>query len=104
MLPASTSDPFFVYADNFNGLGLFFDTYPNSRHTYSFPRVTAMMGDGQKSYDHDHDNQEHELAACSVSMAFLISRTCLPNFIERISFADGLPQAGRPDIIQAAIY
>jgi mannose-binding lectin 2 len=54
--------------DNFNGLGLFFDTYPNSRHTYSFPRATAMLGDGKTPYDHDHDNQANELAACSVGL------------------------------------
>ena len=26
-----------------------------------------MLGDGKTAYDHDHDNAEHELAACSVS-------------------------------------
>jgi hypothetical protein len=26
-----------------------------------------MNGDGKKSYDHSHDNAEHEIAACSVS-------------------------------------
>lgn len=58
--------PVFGSVDNFKGLGVFFDTYPNSRHSYSFPRITAMLGDGQTSYDHDHDNAETELAACSI--------------------------------------
>lgn len=26
-----------------------------------------MLGDGQKKYDHERDNEAHELAACSVS-------------------------------------
>lgn len=26
-----------------------------------------MMGDGFKSYDHDHDNEQYEIAGCSVS-------------------------------------
>jgi len=53
--------------DYFTGLGIFFDTYANARHSYQWPRVTAMMGDGKTSYDHDHDNAENEFAACSVS-------------------------------------
>lgn len=26
-----------------------------------------MMGDGKTKYDHENDNEGHELAACSVS-------------------------------------
>jgi hypothetical protein len=26
-----------------------------------------MSGDGKTQYDHDHDNESHELAGCSVS-------------------------------------
>jgi hypothetical protein len=44
--------------------------YANSRHAYQWPRVTAMMGDGKTTYDHDHDNAANELAACSVSRVF----------------------------------
>lgn len=47
-----------------------------------------MLGDGKTPYDHDHDNQANELAACSVSLNCLIiripSRTllsyCFPMF------------------------
>ncbi|ORY26667.1 putative lectin [Naematelia encephala] len=57
--------PVFGSVDYFTGLGIFFDTYANSRHAYQWPRVTAMLGDGKTAYDHDHDNAEHELAGCS---------------------------------------
>ncbi len=36
-----------------------------------------MIGDGHKKYDHDHDNAEFELEACSVSLHFL-TVTCTP--------------------------
>lgn len=55
----------FGSVDYFTGLGIFFDTYANSRHSYSLPRVTIMNGDGKTAYDHAHDNAENELAACS---------------------------------------
>ncbi|KAG9038339.1 hypothetical protein FRB95_001751 [Tulasnella sp. JGI-2019a] len=42
----ATYGPVFGSADQFEGLGLFFDTYANGRHPYTFPRVVAMMGDG----------------------------------------------------------
>ncbi|WWC91551.1 uncharacterized protein L201_006497 [Kwoniella dendrophila CBS 6074] len=57
--------PVFGSVDYFTGLGLFFDTYSNSRHSYQWPRITAMLGDGKTQYDHDHDNEAHELAGCS---------------------------------------
>lgn len=40
--------------------------YANARHPYSFPRVTAMLGDGKTPYDHDNDGEAHSLGACSV--------------------------------------
>ncbi|KAI5821029.1 legume-like lectin family-domain-containing protein [Pyronema omphalodes] len=57
--------PVFGAADNFEGLGLFIDTYKNNRPGVVFPYVSAMLGDGQKSYDHAHDGKENELAGCS---------------------------------------
>lgn len=53
-------------SDQFNGLGLFFDTYANSRHSYTFPRVSAMLGDGKRSYDLATDGAVSEFAGCSV--------------------------------------
>ncbi|KAI8905825.1 legume-like lectin family-domain-containing protein [Gorgonomyces haynaldii] len=47
--------------DYFEGLGIFFDTYPNARQRASFPWVMAMVGDGRKSYDHDTDGKQAEI-------------------------------------------
>lgn len=58
--------PVFGSVDYFTGLGVFFDTYPNTRHSYQFPRITAMLGDGKTKYDLEKDNQDTEAAACSV--------------------------------------
>lgn len=55
--------------DKFNGLAIFLDTYANGRHNYDFPRIVAMMGDGQTSYDQAHDGDETNIAACSVRVS-----------------------------------
>lgn len=62
----ATQGPVFGSTDNFEGLGIFFDTYKNNRPGTSFPYVMAMMGDGQTSYDNAHDGKANELAGCSV--------------------------------------
>ncbi|KAH9909430.1 legume-like lectin family-domain-containing protein [Epithele typhae] len=59
--------PVFGSKDNFEGLGLFLDTYANSRHPYSFPRINAMLGDGKTSYDLDNDGEKNSLGACSAN-------------------------------------
>ena len=53
--------------DNFNGLGIFIDTYKNGRAGVVFPYVMAMLGNSSVSYDKDHDGKDNELAGCSVS-------------------------------------
>ena len=58
--------PVFGSADNFEGLGLFFDTYKNNRPGTVFPYVMAMIGDGKTSYDKGNDGKANELAGCSV--------------------------------------
>ncbi|KAL5638202.1 hypothetical protein ACGC1H_005042 [Rhizoctonia solani] len=60
--------PVFGSVDNFVGLGVFIDTYANSRHTYAFPRIMAMLGDGKTSYDSGNDGASNELAACSANI------------------------------------
>jgi hypothetical protein len=40
--------PVFGSVDKFEGLGVFFDTYKNSRHGAVFPYVTAMLGMGPR--------------------------------------------------------
>ncbi|CAK9786021.1 lectin [Cutaneotrichosporon oleaginosum] len=61
----ATPGPVFGNQDHFTGLAVFFDTYANSRHGYSFPRITAMLGDGRTPADLEGDNARNELAACS---------------------------------------
>ncbi|PGH09047.1 hypothetical protein AJ79_05776 [Helicocarpus griseus UAMH5409] len=61
----ATKGPVFGSMDKFEGLGIFFDTYKNSRPSVAFPYVMAMMGDGQTSYDQAHDGKSNELAGCS---------------------------------------
>jgi Legume-like lectin family len=40
--------------------------YANSRHSYAFPRITGMLGDGTKEYDQDNDGEANSIGACSV--------------------------------------
>ena len=56
----------FGFKDQFEGLGIFFDTYKNNRPGVVFPYVMAMVGDGQTSYDAAHDGKANEIAGCSV--------------------------------------
>ncbi|CAE6335530.1 unnamed protein product [Rhizoctonia solani] len=60
--------PVFGSVDKFVGLGVFIDTYANSRHTYAFPRIMAMLGDGKTAYDVGNDGASNELAACSANI------------------------------------
>ncbi|KAF8248433.1 hypothetical protein K440DRAFT_469184, partial [Wilcoxina mikolae CBS 423.85] len=61
----ATPGPVFGSTDNFEGLGLFIDTYKNNRPGVVFPYISAMLGDGFISYDHAQDGKETELAGCS---------------------------------------
>lgn len=57
--------PVFGHADQFDGLGVFIDTYKNNRPGVVFPYVMAMVGDGKTTYNKDNDGKETELAGCS---------------------------------------
>ncbi|PHH91543.1 hypothetical protein CDD83_28 [Cordyceps sp. RAO-2017] len=57
--------PVFGAPDNFEGLGIFVDTYKNNRPGVVFPYVMAMFGDGHTSYDKNTDGKSTELAGCS---------------------------------------
>ncbi|KAH0588665.1 hypothetical protein H2248_004479 [Termitomyces sp. 'cryptogamus'] len=59
--------PVFGNKDNFEGLGIFLDTYANGRHSYSFPHITAMLGDGKTPYDQDNDGDANSIGACSAN-------------------------------------
>ncbi|KAJ3303603.1 hypothetical protein HDV03_003680 [Kappamyces sp. JEL0829] len=56
--------PVFGNQDFFNGLGIFFDTYANSRVRHSYPWIMAMVGDGKTHYDHDFDGNNVEMGGC----------------------------------------
>ena len=66
----------FGSVDKFEGLGIFIDTYKNNRPGVTFPYVMAMLGDGQTSYDKDHDGKANELAGCSVCPYVSMDRIC----------------------------
>ncbi|KAF1961907.1 vesicular integral-membrane protein VIP36 precursor [Byssothecium circinans] len=55
----------FGSVDEFEGLGVFFDTYKNNRPGTVFPYIMAMNGDGNTKYDKDNDGKANELAGCS---------------------------------------
>ncbi|KNC99959.1 uncharacterized protein SPPG_05331 [Spizellomyces punctatus DAOM BR117] len=58
--------PVYGSKDQFTGLGVFFDTYANGRHKFSFPYVNAMIGDGKTKYDHANDGVTNQIGGCSV--------------------------------------
>jgi len=43
------------------------DTYANARHTFAFPRITSMMGDGKTAYNFANDGDGQEVGACSAN-------------------------------------
>jgi len=51
---------------NFNGLGIFFDTFANEEHGYPFPRISAMIGDGEMTYNTENDGEETISEGCSM--------------------------------------
>lgn len=61
----ATPGPVFGSTDQFEGLGIFFDTYKNNRPGTVFPYVMAVIGDGQKVYDKSNDGKDSELMGCS---------------------------------------
>ncbi|XP_068167126.1 VIP36-like protein isoform X2 [Antennarius striatus] len=59
--------PVFGNMNQFIGLGIFVDTYPNAdkKHDRAFPYVSVMLGNGTLSYDHDQDGRPTELGGCT---------------------------------------
>ncbi|XP_017296583.1 VIP36-like protein [Kryptolebias marmoratus] len=59
--------PVFGNMNQFTGLGVFVDTYPNSEknHDRTFPYISVMLGNGTLSYDHDRDGRSTELGGCT---------------------------------------
>ncbi|KIM35335.1 hypothetical protein M413DRAFT_449831 [Hebeloma cylindrosporum] len=59
--------PVFGNKDEFTGLGIFLDTYANAKHSYSFPRIVAVLGDGKTKYDFGNDGDTQAVGACSAN-------------------------------------
>ncbi|CAG2103244.1 unnamed protein product [Medioppia subpectinata] len=55
--------PVFGAADNWKGLALFFDSFDNDNKGNN-PYIMAMINDGSKSYDHQSDGINQQLAGC----------------------------------------
>ncbi|XP_022076307.1 lectin, mannose-binding 2-like b isoform X1 [Acanthochromis polyacanthus] len=81
--------PVFGNMNQFTGLGIFVDTYPNADRTHdktqagtqrTFPYISMMLGNGTLSYDHDRDGRPTEIGGCtalarnSVHDTFLLVR------------------------------
>ncbi|KZV84164.1 concanavalin A-like lectin/glucanase [Exidia glandulosa HHB12029] len=60
--------PVFGSKDKFEGFGIFIDTFANSRHSYSFPRIVGMKGDGETAYDVGGDGELGAAGACSAAV------------------------------------
>uniref|UniRef100_H3C591 Lectin, mannose-binding 2-like a n=1 Tax=Tetraodon nigroviridis TaxID=99883 RepID=H3C591_TETNG len=71
--------PVFGNMDNFTGLGVFVDTYPNEEKHLEriFPYVLAMVGNGTISYDHERDGRPTELGGCNAMVRNLKHDTFL---------------------------
>ncbi|RLW02834.1 hypothetical protein DV515_00006769 [Chloebia gouldiae] len=64
-----TPGPVFGSKDNFHGLAIFLDTYPNDEATERvFPYISAMVNNGSLTYDHSKDGRGTELAGCSADL------------------------------------
>jgi len=55
--------PVFGSGDQWNGLGLFFDSFDND-NKHNNPYIMAMVNDGTKQYDHQNDGSTQQLAGC----------------------------------------
>ncbi|KDN48177.1 concanavalin A-like lectin/glucanase [Tilletiaria anomala UBC 951] len=60
--------PVFGSKNHFTGVGIIFDTYANTRHAYSFPRVMAVSGNGIDAYVTAQDGANLEVGGCSVDI------------------------------------
>ncbi|XP_070819673.1 VIP36-like protein isoform X2 [Chaetodon trifascialis] len=78
--------PVFGNMNQFIGLGLFVDTYPNADKTHdrtqpgtqrAFPYISVMLGNGTLTYDHDLDGRATELGGCTAMVRNAIYDTFL---------------------------
>lgn len=71
--------PVFGNMDQFTGIGIFVDTYPNSEQSLDrmFPYVSVMLGNGSLSYDHESDGRPTDLGGCTAATRNAIYDTFL---------------------------
>lgn len=55
--------PVFGSNDNWNGLGIFFDSFDND-NKHNNPFIMAMTNDGARTYEHQLDGSSQQLAGC----------------------------------------
>ncbi|KAK3881132.1 hypothetical protein Pcinc_014421 [Petrolisthes cinctipes] len=55
--------PVFGSSDQWNGLGVFFDSFDNDNKRNN-PYIMAMVNDGTKVYDHENDGMSQQLGGC----------------------------------------
>ncbi|KAM3867694.1 lectin, mannose-binding 2-like b [Diretmus argenteus] len=76
--------PVFGNMNQFTGLGIFVDTYPNDVKNHAkrqtgtqkvFPYISVMLGNGTLTYDHDSDGRPTELGGCTVMVRNAIHNT-----------------------------
>ncbi|KAF7655052.1 hypothetical protein LDENG_00061630 [Lucifuga dentata] len=78
--------PVFGNMNQFTGLGIFVDTYPNDNKNHdnrqpgtqrAFPFISVMLGNGTLTYDHDRDGRSTELGGCMATVRNTIYDTFL---------------------------
>jgi len=60
--------PIFGNRNRWNGLGIIFDTYPNSPHRGFFPQISVVKNNGQLDYNLDKDGENQDIAHCNMQL------------------------------------
>ncbi|KAK2837741.1 hypothetical protein Q5P01_014953 [Channa striata] len=71
--------PVFGNMNQFVGLAILVDTYPNAErsHDRAFPYISVTLGNGTSSYDHDQDGRPTELGGCTAMARNTVHETYL---------------------------
>lgn len=62
------SGPVLGNQNYFKGLGILFDTFPNTPHRTFFPRISIVHNDGTMKYNVEEDGENQDLASCSAQL------------------------------------
>ncbi|XP_067377571.1 lectin, mannose-binding 2-like b [Channa argus] len=71
--------PVFGNMNQFVGLAIVVDTYPNAErsHDRTFPYISVTLGNGTSSYDHDQDGRPTEIGGCTAMVRNTVHETFL---------------------------